>query len=339
MYDPDKVLNFFDRMDRHDRRLSEVVGDIADSLGFQGKLVEKTLILEREDDVILLREERHMDDYSDDEWDAMTEDEQESIRRASKKTSGDNSNTGPFHNRFAESMEAGSIEGNVPENVLEESEPMRTMEVVSGDDVRTIRERIALRKRRNEILREKVESGEEVTPYEVRYKLQDWTNGGQEYDPETNSVKFENSGEASAYERERRKTIDARRRNRLEAERADDDRNRDTYTSTYERNMDRRNKLDGQVDDFLSNYIREYGDGSATPGKLGGKNDPKVEPLKETLGSEDWAICVSCDEPIKKSRSVESLDGKAWVCNECYVTEGYADGDPDWPDYASTMKD
>ena len=47
-----------------------------------------------------VRETEDMKDYTDDEWDGLTEAEQEEIRRASAPKKGQNPNMGPGHNRF-----------------------------------------------------------------------------------------------------------------------------------------------------------------------------------------------------------------------------------------------
>jgi hypothetical protein len=49
--------------------------------------------------------EKEMSEYSDAEWDELTSEQQDKIRAASKKKkSGDNSNTGPGHNKIKESL-------------------------------------------------------------------------------------------------------------------------------------------------------------------------------------------------------------------------------------------
>jgi hypothetical protein len=163
-------------------------------------------------------EEKTMSEYSDDEWDNLSEAEQEKIRKESKKPKGDNSNIGPGHNR--------------------------------------LEERIRERKQRNRLLRESLglpEEEEELSP--VRYQLQKFTNGGQEYDPETNEVKFSETDEPSVYEQWRRERLDKARSARIEDAKAPR-----SYHSTYERAMDQKGALDDQVDDFLAEYIKKYGE-------------------------------------------------------------------------------
>lgn len=53
--------------------------------------------------------EKTMSEYSDDEWDNLSEAEQDKIRKESKKSKGDNSNTGPGHNRIKESTARWAI--------------------------------------------------------------------------------------------------------------------------------------------------------------------------------------------------------------------------------------
>jgi hypothetical protein len=53
------------------------------------------------DEFVRLRE-KTMSEYSDEEWDDLTEAQQDKIRKESKKPKGDNSNTGPGHNKIQE---------------------------------------------------------------------------------------------------------------------------------------------------------------------------------------------------------------------------------------------
>jgi hypothetical protein len=251
MYDSRQVLNYFDRMDTKGMRLSEVVEDISDAIGGDKRLIEQTLILEREDYVVVLREEKKKEEETDDvEPDKIFAEE-----------------------KIEESMESGPISGFVPENarnLQEDREPLETTEIVYGGDARvvdnntkSIKERIAEERRALNRLREATETvakedvDEPEVPDPVRYKMQRFNNGGQKYDPDTNTVTFGDSDGPSEYEEKRREKIDAGRKHRLEQEEADALRG---HSSTYERQMNRKNTLDGQVDDFLADYIEKYGD-------------------------------------------------------------------------------
>ena len=368
MYDPNKVLNYFDKMDRRDRKLSEVVSDIAEALGAEKRLVEKTIILEREDDVILLREETATAGPSG--GDAAPENVLDPEKLGESISSMEYRKTYKVGDRvrvehqwrpdeepaitgtivkmtdndlWVKDDDTGKVRGPFgslswsPEK-LEESELLQNNFVVYGPSVKSIEERLAHRKMRNQLLREATEKGEEVEPYKVRYKLQDWANGGQEYDPEKNEVKFTDAGGPSEYERWRREKIDSRRKNRLDAEKKDDERNRSVYTSTYERNMDRRNMLDGQVDDFLAEYIEKYGDGAKTPAKPVGKPTTPTEALKESrvregyehdilgamdpdyFGSDDDLCCEKCGVPVESEDDLIYNEEKGeMICNDCWA--------------------
>lgn len=157
------------------------------------------------------------------------------------------------------------IDAAAPENQIDELEESMNQ---------SMRERIRERIKRNVTVRRAIREGnteviEEDVPERVRYQLQDWENGNQTIDPETNEVKFEEG--TSEYEKWRREKVDAGRKARLETEEKDRERSRTWNTSTYESTMNHMNELDGQIDDFLADYIKQKK-----------QMDANTEPLKES---------------------------------------------------------
>ena len=146
-----------------------------------------------------------------------------------------------------------SIISNAPEN---------TIDVVNKDETMTIRERLLMRKKTNRINHRLIESeDEEKKDIILRYKLQKYNNGGQEYNEETNEVKFSDDDGPSQYEKNRYKKIDADRTKRIEDQRKKlEDRKKSLdRLPSYERDMDRYGTLDDQIDEFLYEYVQEYG--------------------------------------------------------------------------------
>jgi hypothetical protein len=142
--------------------------------------------------------------------------------------------------------------------------PEHTIEVVNGDDTKTLKERLELRKELNAHLFEAIDtktlakelSTEDSPLNSVRYKLQKFTNGGTPYVDENGTPQVDGKkGDPSGYEAWRAGINDKKRTDRLEQE--EDDR-----TSIYAspKNTDTNFKtLDGQRDDFLSWYVDKYG--------------------------------------------------------------------------------
>lgn len=171
---------------------------------------------------------------------------------------------------------SGSIEGAVPENSR-----------------KTIELRLQERLWRNEVvanaLREKdTEAIEKDLTPGVRYQLQQFTNGGEDYDPETNQVKFsDKEDEPSAYEKWRREKVDAGRKARIETQKKDQEREAISQGETSEWAWERRggvSNLDNQIDQFLADYIEE-------------RRDPKK--LKESINDQGETTLFVVSKPTE----------------------------------------
>jgi hypothetical protein len=140
---------------------------------------------------------------------------------------------------------AGDIAAHAPEHPID---------IINGERTLKLNERIQNLHRNNRTVNKLIESGEtekiskeiKVSP-QVRYQIQEFNNG-------------EGEGQATDYEKWRREKVDAGRKHRLEVEANDLETRRAWGQSSYERGMDHSNTLDGQIDDFLADYIRKYGE-------------------------------------------------------------------------------
>ena len=103
----EEIIRMFDSGDQRsfeeiygkDSPLFEDVDDVIDPR--KRKLFEEVY---RNGNQIRLKE-KSPNDYTDDEWDNMTEEEQEKNQKESSKSKGQNPNIGPFHNKYEESFE------------------------------------------------------------------------------------------------------------------------------------------------------------------------------------------------------------------------------------------
>jgi hypothetical protein len=133
------------------------------------------------------------------------------------------------------------------------SAPEHPIDIVQGGKTQTsIKERIAARHSRNrQVKRALLQEAKKATEEEpekpplprVRYQLQKFTNG--------------EGDKPTEYEAWRREINDKKRTARLEQERDDLSR---PGRSPNVAHIDRRAMLDGQIDDFLSEYIEEHGE-------------------------------------------------------------------------------
>lgn len=153
---------------------------------------------------------------------------------------------------------SGDASAHAPENVIT---------IVNGDDEkRSIKERIQERKFKNQQMRrtltesieDKARESEPDEQPHVRLKLQQFTNGGgvPYRDVEGNDRVDGEDGGPTEYEKWRRELNDKKRKARLEAEAREF---KSPHRSPDISNIDRRRQLDGQIDDFLYDYLQDEG--------------------------------------------------------------------------------
>jgi hypothetical protein len=151
-----------------------------------------------------------------------------------------------------------SIEANAPEH---------TIEIVNGDESKTLKERIELRKQLNKIteeslrlrnLREKANDGESDYS-QLRYRLQKFTNGGTPYIDENGTPQIDGEKDGpSSYEAWRAGINNKKRDARIKLEK--EDRNSPFASPRHTTAPDPKTVLDNQADEFLSWYINKFND-------------------------------------------------------------------------------
>jgi hypothetical protein len=154
---------------------------------------------------------------------------------------------------------AGATNGgdSVPENVLE---------VGYDGKEKTLKERIALRKKYNEKLTEAItdnslaekiaDDASDLVHY--RAKLQSWTNGGTPYVDEQGIPRKDGEENGPTAYEAWRKSINEKNRENDKKQQIKD--MTSEYASPHNTIFDSSKALNGQIDDFLRAYVKEHGE-------------------------------------------------------------------------------
>jgi hypothetical protein len=150
---------------------------------------------------------------------------------------------------------------------IESAAPEHTIEVVNGQETKTLQERLELRKQLNKItdealrlrnLKEKI-SDDESDYSRCRYKLQQWTNGGTPYVDENGVAQTDGEKDGpSSYEAWRAGMNSKKRDARLKLEKEERE---SIFTSPkHTTRPNPKEVLDDQSDAFLAWYIDKFGE-------------------------------------------------------------------------------
>jgi hypothetical protein len=150
---------------------------------------------------------------------------------------------------------------------VESTAPEHTIEIVNGDNTKTLKERLELRKQLNAITEENLrlrrlreEADNKDSDYsKVRYKLQSFVNGGTPYIDENgvSQIDGEKNG-PSSYEAWRAGINNKKRDVRIKQEQ--EDRNSVFASPKHTTLPDPKTVLDQQSDSFLSWYLDKFGE-------------------------------------------------------------------------------